>query len=285
MRRTGLRHRLIPGLLILAVLATAATAAREPAHVRHPSTTAPAFLVEVARRAATANQEPAPTSARYVLTRRRVAEALAGSEFGDSNQPVYLVVLTGRFVATNADVVSGANPPGTVISFTVDPLTDGVLDFGIGDKPLDLAALGPVRTLPVDTLTEPRPGVCLASDLRVASVADGVLIRNSGANPCVLGSRPGIALQDLSGRSVEVRETKLAAAGPQLYLFQPRARVVVRLQWRNWCGARPHGPLILSLKLRPFDGALALPFAAPGSSCTDRNAPPTLAVGRYESEG
>jgi hypothetical protein len=41
---------------------------------------------------------------------------------------------------------------------------------------------------------------------------------------------------------------------------------------------------MLSLRLRPADGALVLPFAAPGSSCTDRKTPPTLAVGPYEAE-
>jgi len=58
---------------------------------------APSFLVELAARTATNNCDAHPTGASYARTMRRAAEAMAGDGV-DSDPPVYLVLLRGRFV-------------------------------------------------------------------------------------------------------------------------------------------------------------------------------------------
>jgi hypothetical protein len=121
----------------------------------------PAWVVSLAARVAAGNCDPHPSVARYVRTHR---QAGAGGDRVDSDQPVLLVVLRGRFVHHYFYGPPGAKPPrGTAIDFTVDLKTHKILDFGIGSRSPQLSRLGVVHDF-LDELhaapTAPRPAVC-----------------------------------------------------------------------------------------------------------------------------
>jgi hypothetical protein len=137
----------------------------------HPSrgiktnSTTPAFLLELAARTATNNCDSHPIGASYVRTTRQRAEAMSGDGV-DSDQPVYLVLLRGDFVDYYARGIYRARdafPRGTVITFTVDAETHGILDFGIGGRAPDLAQLGDVHDFTTELRAAPElpsPPVC-----------------------------------------------------------------------------------------------------------------------------
>src|SRR6266511_6462538 len=103
----------------------------------------PAWVVSLAARVAAGNCDPHPSVARYVRTHR---QAGAGDRV-DSDQPVLLVVLRGRFVHHYFYGPPGAKPPrGTAVDFTVDLKTHEILDFGIGSRSPRLSRLGSSTT-------------------------------------------------------------------------------------------------------------------------------------------
>lgn len=71
-------------------------------------------------------------TADVILTTR---EHAAGGDIVNSNQPVYELVMRGKFVCESCSRPSGAHAPrGTVAVLTVDRKTFHVTDFGIGDR-------------------------------------------------------------------------------------------------------------------------------------------------------
>lgn len=84
-----------------------------------------------------------------VLTTRQQANALASQATVNSDQAVYLVQLQGQFTALQASVPYGHQlPVGHYLTFTVDADTGAVLDWGVSENSSNLAALGPVASLP-----------------------------------------------------------------------------------------------------------------------------------------
>ncbi|HLX77634.1 MAG TPA: hypothetical protein VKR27_02030, partial [Acidimicrobiales bacterium] len=62
-------------------------------------------------------------------------EQAAGGDIVNSNQPVYELVLRGRFVCYGCSRPAGAPVQrGTVLTVTVDRATFAVTDFGIGNS-------------------------------------------------------------------------------------------------------------------------------------------------------
>ena len=94
---------------------------------------------------ADANSESVPSSAEAVQTTRQASLDALGGDIVDSDQPVYLVQMEGRFVANSAPRPYGADAPtGTTFWFLYDPAEDMTLDWGLGDHRADLTQLGEV---------------------------------------------------------------------------------------------------------------------------------------------
>ena len=96
------------------------------------------------------NEDTSPTSALWVLTTERAAAPLVGltSATAPDNAPEYVVVMIGHFVDNNAFMPSGASAPrGTCLTFTVDPSSHVIRDFGIVPHPLDTSSVGHMHSL------------------------------------------------------------------------------------------------------------------------------------------
>ena len=151
-------------VVVVAVLVAGAPAAHPSKRIKTKSTT-PAFLVQLTARTATNTCDSHPTGASYVRTTRQKAEAMSGDGV-DSDPPVYLVLLRGDFVDYYAHGIyrtRDAFPRGTVITFTVDAETHGILDFGIGGRAPDLTQLGSVHDFTAELRAVPElpsPPVC-----------------------------------------------------------------------------------------------------------------------------
>jgi hypothetical protein len=129
---------------IVAVLAAlAVTGCAGPARAAQVPATAVSQLTAAARRAATANGDPAPKWATAVVTTR--AKALTSATPGDSipgaaGTQVFLVTILGRFTAYDSSPPSGgALPTGRYLSLVVDARTFQVLDTGLSAKPPPVA--------------------------------------------------------------------------------------------------------------------------------------------------
>jgi hypothetical protein len=110
-------------------------------------------LRERARVAAIGNQDPAAT-AEAVRTTYRQAERVAfggdtsSSPSGDTS--VWVIQLHGRFVCDECKGPVGSNSPkGTAIVLVLNARTFDGYDFGLSQKPVDLAKLGKVVQLPM----------------------------------------------------------------------------------------------------------------------------------------
>ena len=89
-----------------------------------------------------------PTRIAWVAGRHVPAERVASGDLVDSNPPVYLVALRGRFVDRMAPIPPGGQPPrGTVLTLTFTRADLRVLDLGLAHRWPDLARLGPVHVL------------------------------------------------------------------------------------------------------------------------------------------
>jgi hypothetical protein len=103
-----------------------------------------ALSIELASESA----DSAPKAAWAVFTARQDANLLASDAYVNSNQPVYLVQIEGRFTAFDASRPAGAQAPtGRFLTYVVDAATWLVVDSGVDDQSIDLSVLGPVTTL------------------------------------------------------------------------------------------------------------------------------------------
>jgi hypothetical protein len=99
----------------------------------------------VAMRLATAMGDDDPDSGRAYATTRKTANLAAAQAEVDSDQPVYLIVLRGDFVAVGGPKLPPGNVPdatGHILRLVWDPATNMTTDFGIGDNEPNTAKLG-----------------------------------------------------------------------------------------------------------------------------------------------
>jgi hypothetical protein len=89
-------------------------------------------------------EDDSPTGGRvWAASRERAAELAFQTRMADTDQPVYVVVLHGDFVLSDAPRPSGApTPTASVLTMIVDPTTGGILDFGACHVAHELSALG-----------------------------------------------------------------------------------------------------------------------------------------------
>ena len=145
------RQRIVAGLVAVVVfLAAGAFALRawrssDAPRIGHASNlTPPAWLVREARDMAAANQDPSPTSARWVLTNAETSAPAFGFIPDPSREAMYLVVLEGHFTGVAAKTPAGTDPPtGTTLVFALDPATHQVLDWSVTSGAIDVPGLVP----------------------------------------------------------------------------------------------------------------------------------------------
>jgi len=105
-------------------------------------------LAGIARRAAVANHQPVPAHVQYVRTTRQRAEQFLSHARVNTDQPVYVVELTGHFTHPGPPR-TGAEPADRTMTLTVDAATGQVTDTTISPaSTVSLAGLGTVRTAP-----------------------------------------------------------------------------------------------------------------------------------------
>jgi hypothetical protein len=101
------------------------------------------------RNLAVGNNVATPTDISVVKTTRGQAVALTGA--GNSvrtDEPSYVVQMTGNFVGRKAKVPAGqAAPRGSALTVTIDAATGTVSDWSIGDSRQNLSLLGTVSTV------------------------------------------------------------------------------------------------------------------------------------------
>lgn len=83
-----------------------------------------------------------------VLSTRGMANSVASGAVVASDEPVYLFKLRGQFAAVNGHMPPGHDArTGSVLTFTVDAQTGGILDWGVRDADFDLSSLGPIASI------------------------------------------------------------------------------------------------------------------------------------------
>ena len=129
-------------------LATTFDAARTPAGSNttpSASSAAPEWLVAKAFDMARANGDPHPTSAQWVLTDADTAAPAVGLASGDPDVREFLVVMQGHFVARDPSVPAGQPlPRGSVLTFTAEPRTRQIRDWGVSNVVPDVPGLQPL---------------------------------------------------------------------------------------------------------------------------------------------
>jgi hypothetical protein len=103
-------------------------------------------MENTAWRMASLNGGDVPKTADAVLSSRQSSEnTVGGGDQVDSNPRVYVVQMTGRFVANMASTPYGVPAPmGGALTFNFDPATEQVTDWGVSPIPSDLSGLGQV---------------------------------------------------------------------------------------------------------------------------------------------
>ncbi|MCL2534963.1 MAG: hypothetical protein FWE39_12445 [Nocardiaceae bacterium] len=149
-------HRLATATAALAVVGLAAgcgTGSPEPAAAPSTSDTVPSTigddeLYAIAMSTAAELGEDHPTNMQAVLTTRSGAAHLIGAEVPDDT-PAYLIQVEGTFSTDWMHRPGGVEVPPTVtgaVTVVVDAHTGAAGGVGT-NPPLDLATLGPVKTL------------------------------------------------------------------------------------------------------------------------------------------
>ncbi len=108
----------------------------------------PSFVTTLAKSQAAQMDDPMPTSVECVLTTRQVAVQSTMAAHVVSNPPVYVVGMHEHFIDRSARIPSGQPfPQGNTVLFIIDTKTHPILDFGICNQSVHLAALGYVYPL------------------------------------------------------------------------------------------------------------------------------------------
>jgi hypothetical protein len=201
------RQRVAAGVVAAAVfLAAGAFALRawrsDPKAADAGTSSPPAWLIEEARTMASQNQDPSPTSARWVLTDARTAAPAVGlTPDQTSGQAEYLVVLEGHFVGVGAKIPSGAEvPTGTTLVFTLNPADHQVLDWGVGDETVDVPGLVPFELGEADVGRQPATGLLIGDETRI----EGWVTLASASGVWVAGGGQLFEVDPLTGASRRV---------------------------------------------------------------------------------
>lgn len=105
-------------------------------------------LRAVALLLARGNGEPRLPVIRAVVSTRPAAVGLItpGDTVPGANHPVYVIVMTGKFVGYLAKTPSSTKPTGTTLAATIDPANFQILDWSLTNLPLasEISKLGPV---------------------------------------------------------------------------------------------------------------------------------------------
>ena len=109
------------------------------------------------------------------------------------------------------------------------------------------------------------------------SLLGGFLVWNTSASPCRLLGSPSVVIVDGAGRSLKVADVTVPNPSAKPIVLGPRQSAPAfglepasglaseTLQWFNWCGASPKGPLSLAVTL-PEGGVLHLPVVVNGET-------------------
>ncbi len=93
--------------------------------------------------------DDSPGRIQYVMSDRgQAARVISGAVLGqDTQRSVYVIEISGSFVAKHAHTLNGIFPSGDVLTVTVDSQGGAVLDYGLTNTWIDLSQLGQVRTI------------------------------------------------------------------------------------------------------------------------------------------
>jgi hypothetical protein len=216
----------------------------------------PAFVVAAAKREAAWLGDPDPTSAQYVLIRHRAAVEASSGATVTSNQPAYLILLTGRFKIGPVGLAPARVVAGRFATEVLDASTGRDTEFGVGSRRVPIRSLGMVGDL-LPYIKGADVPACGAPDLRATaelqgatgSQLGGVTVSNRGTLACGLAAKPSISFswreRQLSVKTTPFPSGWLRRMNPHwsqvIRVLAPRARAQVILQWFNWCGATPWG--------------------------------------------
>lgn len=207
---TGKLRRLIAASAVVAAVVAVAGCGgnRRASPVRLPSAVPP-FPYAALLRATKQMGDPMPTSAVWVASRHHTAVAATMRDSVVGNEPVYVAVLTGNFVASDVSTPSGSPAPrGTVATFVYDARTGRGVDFGLSRERLDLGKLGRVHDF-LPYLQQAAAGAATTS--KAVPVDEAAAVETQWLQRLSAGSRLGCRTQ-FRNTTPRVFERRLAAA-------------------------------------------------------------------------
>jgi hypothetical protein len=108
-----------------------------------PDPTALAAIRDMVIEMASLNGVPSPANGRVYSSTRQTAENLISRDTVDTDQPVYVALVSGNFVGYLASVpTSGQFPTGRAMTIVFDATTLAVTDWGLDEQVPDLTPLG-----------------------------------------------------------------------------------------------------------------------------------------------
>jgi hypothetical protein len=138
---------LVGAVLAVVTLAFVWHTTRSRADTGHVPASAKADLCSIALTMAATNGDPKPSRIDATSSTRQAAVEVIEGKGEDvmSDEPVYVVQMTGDFVGYEAKTPDNQDPPtGKGLAFTVGIDNGNVLDWGIADAPADISTLGTV---------------------------------------------------------------------------------------------------------------------------------------------
>jgi len=138
----------VKSVIVLSVMASMATACTSPATTsKPPRSPIAAAIDQYAFDAAAANGDPHVASVTWVATNRTTANAvISGAGVGGSTVLVYAIEVPGHFTP-NVSVPRGSREPsGRFLTLVVTRATFLTTDFGVQNRPANLARLGKPET-------------------------------------------------------------------------------------------------------------------------------------------
>jgi len=93
------------------------------------------------------NGDPNPQSGEVFSTTHQTAERVISASGVNTNQPVFAVVLRGKFVGYTAYTPDGKFPAGNAMNVVFDANSLAITDWGLLSTVPDLAALGASTSL------------------------------------------------------------------------------------------------------------------------------------------
>jgi hypothetical protein len=215
-----------------------------------------------------------------------------------------VVFLVAGCLGTGGTQGSSPATTGLLSSPTLTPSSQGVAAI----VPWSSATPAPPATPTVPPT--PDAPTCRADQLAgdagwggaTGSLLGGSLVWNTSASPCRLVGLPSVVIVDGAGRSLKVTDVTVPnppakpivlgphQSAPAVGLEPASGLASETLQWFNWCGASPKGPLSLAVTL-PEGGVLHLPVVDNGETtsvapitprCDMPAVPSTVTVAAFE---